>query len=119
MSAVYARTRNFQDQCFPFIDVLASEIRVRKGFVYFEKDEARRQRSALVADLEGMVAAEIEQIGSGDIDHVFDQCFSAISSLRRRDPGFEQSSVAQARHAAVRGQDFPVNRFHRGDREEP
>ena len=38
MRTVHARSRNFEDQCFPFIDVFAGEIRVRKGFVYFEKD---------------------------------------------------------------------------------
>jgi hypothetical protein len=66
-----------------------------------------------------MIATEIEEVSSCNIDDVFDVCLAAISRLRSRNGSFEQGSIAQSRHAAMHRQYFVVNRFHRLDGEKP
>ena len=119
MHAVYARVCNFQDQCLPFVDTLARQIRIGQVIICLEKDQAGRQRRTLVAIVEWMIAAEIKKIGSRHFEHILDQRFPAMGSLRRCDCGLEQWPIAQSGHTTVRSQHFPVDRLHRLDSKKP
>jgi hypothetical protein len=69
----------------------------------FHEHEAGGERGALVAIHEGMVAAEIEEIGRRDLDRVRHHGYAAIGRLRRGDRRLQERSLTYPRATAMRG----------------
>ena len=95
---------------FPVVDGIAWQTRPRQASVSVQKNQARRERGALVAVDEWAVAREIEQVRCGDADCIRDQGLASVRRLRRRHGGLKERSIAYAGTTAVRGDHFGMYR---------
>ena len=87
----------------------AGKVGVRQQSVRLQEDKARRQPSAFVSIHERVIAAQIEEVGGGHFNPVFQERFAAEGGLRRSYGRLEQRARAQPGSATMSSQYFGVN----------
>src|SRR2546427_11766391 len=100
--AVELRRGNVEHELFPGI-----AIRRRLDAVQPQEDDRGSHRSALVAVVEGMIPAQVEQIGGGDLHDIGVRRLAAETVLRSAYCRRQQSLVA---HASQRSEERRVGK---------
>ena len=87
-------------------------IRGRRSVIQLQEHEAGAECRSFVAIEERVIPAEVEQVGSRDVDDVREDRFTAKGCLWSGDRGFEQRAVTNAVQPAELPNRLGVNLFH-------